>query len=130
VPFATGALPEGAPAGSLLMMAEDSIADTLVPRLKAMGANLEHIHFYSQRHGQPWSVPAGGLLIREALERLRPVFLVLDPIVSFLSASVQHYNDASVRLALRPLAQMASDFGLAVVAKRGQEPFSATEDEF
>ena len=57
VPFATGALPEGAPAGSLLLMAEDSIADTLVPRLKAMGANLEHIHFYSQKHGQPWSVP-------------------------------------------------------------------------
>ena len=34
-------------------------------------------------------------MIREALERLRPVFLALDPIVSFLSASVQLCNDAA-----------------------------------
>jgi len=118
VPFATGALPEGTPASSLLMMAEDSISDTLVPRLKAMGADLHRIHFYSQRDGQAWSVPAAALQIREAVERLRPVFLVLDPIVSFLSASVQLYHDASVRMALRPLAQMASDFGVAVLMSR------------
>ena len=111
------------PAGVVVVGCEDSIETTVVPRLKAAGADLERIRLVK-------GVPDGNglprmLSIPEDLEALRNVIIsvgarlvVIEPLLAFISLNTHSHNDQQVRRALGPLAALAEETGAAILAVR------------
>lgn len=117
-----------APIGdTLVLAAEDDIADTVRPRLEEAGADLSRIHCVQGvldgamdtsgrqiEHGFQLTHHITELEdhLRNAGGRIRLV--IIDPISAYLSGTDAHKN-ADVRQALQPLVQLAQDFGVAVL---------------
>jgi hypothetical protein len=110
------------PANVLLLSAEDSLADTILPRLSAAGADLERVFCLSTVE-----VPSGPRLPRlpddlyglsQAIRAADASLVVVDPLVAFLSKRVDAYRDQDVRGALAPLALLAEQCGTALVVVR------------
>jgi hypothetical protein len=97
------------PANALVLSAEDTAADTIVPRLHRLGADLGRVFVWQRQRNDedwPWHLPAqAGRL--EALARTDARLAVIDPIMAFLDDSVLSASDQSVRRALAPLMQLA-----------------------
>jgi len=112
-----------APLGEVLLLsAEDSIADTIRPKLRAAEANLARVVVVDgKRHrGHPGISPISletDLLDIAAELRARPDvrLLVMDPISAYLGAVDSHAN-ADVRRVLAPIAHFAELFNVAVIA--------------
>ncbi|MEM8782303.1 MAG: AAA family ATPase [Planctomycetota bacterium] len=99
------------------------------PRLLAAGADLHHVHLLHQVHDQPGRRHPRLLSLKnpDDLDRLQhlieqhqptphPVrLLIIDPISGFMGDDDGHNNNA-VRSILGPLAKLAEDFQLAVLA--------------
>jgi hypothetical protein len=107
-----------APVNVLLFNGEDSHADTICPRLLALGADLDHV-FVQDGAGadlnERLSLPSQVQTLDVLMSQCRPRLLVLDPVVSFLDSSVNLNSDRSVRRALRPLALLAARYDGAVL---------------
>jgi RecA-family ATPase len=117
-------MPDGAPGGVprnvLVMSAEDGLADTIVPRLRAAGANDERVFFLddTDEAGDPLphpTLPDAVPTIEAAVQTQDVALLVIDPLSAFLGSNTNSWNDASVRGALAPLAAMAERTGAAVL---------------
>ena len=109
-----GRAPVGPPAGVLLLCAEDSAAYTLRPRLEAIGADLGRVFTLKCAVSLPADVATVEATARAGGVRL----VVIDPVMSFLSAGVDSNGDQSARQALTPLKGMAERTGAAVVLIR------------
>lgn len=73
------------PAPVLYQTAEDGIADTIRPRLERMGADMTKIHLIDERiHGLSLSDDR----IQQALEKIRPLLMIIDPLQAYLGAEV------------------------------------------
>lgn len=117
-----GKWPDGTPAdaGSVLMWSsEDDPKDTLVPRLRAMDADVSRFHFVtSARDGEkrrPFD-PATDMPQLESEIRRRgiaPKLLIVDPIVSAVAAD--SHKNGETRRALQPLVDMGHAHGCAVI---------------
>ncbi|HTU18767.1 MAG TPA: AAA family ATPase [Gemmataceae bacterium] len=119
-PFPDGPARSG-PAASLVLNGEDSAEDTIRPRLQALGADLERVFVLHAGDGpgaEPLQLPEHTAVLDDALKQTHARLLVIDPIVSFLGVHIQSGNDASVRRALAPLAQLADRHGTAVLLVR------------
>jgi hypothetical protein len=105
----------------LLLTAEDDLQDTIRPRLDAAGADPKYVQAIR-------ATPAGdgrdrAVDLRHDIEALRqtlrtmvqPRLLVIDPISSYLGDTDSH-NNADVRNTLQPLADLAAEFRIAVLA--------------
>jgi putative DNA primase/helicase len=114
-----------APLGDVLLLTvEDDIADTIRPRLDAAGADVRRVHAISMirdrdSHGQPTvrsvSIKRDLVLLAEKLLTLPHCkLIVIDPISAYLDGTDSH-NNAEVRGALAPLADLASKHNVAVV---------------
>lgn len=108
----------GVPGRVLIWTGEDDPKDTLVPRLHAVGADLEKVAFVEtvRKAGEDRSFdPATDLpLLSEAVGRLRDVRLVLvDSIVSAVTGD-SHQN-TEVRRSLQPFVDIGKRFGCAVL---------------
>jgi putative DNA primase/helicase len=118
-----GSWPDGShcsKAGHVLMWSgEDDLADTLVPRFMAAGADLRKVHFVrsvSDKNGelQPFDPSHDIPLLGERLSDLgRASLLIVDPIVSAVSGDVHRAND--VRRNLQALVDMAAAHQCAVL---------------
>lgn len=114
---------EGAP-GTVLLTAEDGLADTIRPRLDAAGADAEYIA--ALRAVTPDMEDAERRLptvddtddIRAAIRMVDAGLVVVDPLVAYLGSDVNSYRDQDVRKGLAPLAELAEEEGVAVVAIR------------
>jgi hypothetical protein len=118
-------LPDGAlcKAGNVLIVnVEDGVADTIVPRLKAHGADLNRVFIFSS------SVPDGrggmrlldlpgdiALLENKVIQR-EAELLIIDPVLTMLGGDANKDQDA--RKALTPIRDMAERTGVAVIAVR------------
>lgn len=106
-------------AATILIGAEDGLADTVAPRLIANGANMDRVLAMGthDERGQeddpilPMDIPLLGRAIREEGVGL----VVVDPFAAHLDGELNSSNDHSIRRALRPLARMAHETGVAVV---------------
>ena len=118
-----GKFPDGTQAkiGKVLFWSgEDDLDDTIVPRLKAMGANLGNMLFIDNANmsGQrrPFSPSDDMPMLLDTLERLedheKPSLLIIDPIVS---VTKEMNNALEVRRGLEPVVQMAQKFKMAVL---------------
>jgi hypothetical protein len=109
------------PANCLILNGEDGAADTIRPRLEALGADLSRVFVLHQGEsglGPALRLPGQLAALDAALAQTQARLLVLDPVVSFLDRHVLSANDASVRLALFPLAELAARHGCAGLLNR------------
>ena len=110
-------------AGVVVLTSEDSLATTVVPRLKAAGANLDNIKLVrgvKASHGatELVSIPEDLGVLREAIDSVKARLVVIEPLVAFISLQAHAHNDQQIRRALAPLAKLAEETGVAVLAVR------------
>jgi len=111
-----------ASAGVVLLTAEDGLADTVAPRLEAAGADRQRIvalcavrfEDYEETPALPRDLPG----VRAAIDQVAARFVIIDPLVAFLGSAVDSWRDQDVRRALHPLAQLAEELDVAVLALR------------
>jgi hypothetical protein len=105
----------GKPAPTLILSAEDDAETTIKPRLMAAGADLGLVHVATDT-GEPFTLPNDQQALGETVQTLGVRLIVLDPLVAFLSTKVDAHKDQSVRLALAPLATLARQLNVAILA--------------
>ena len=103
----------------LILTAEDDKADTVVPRLLALGADLSNIQAIdslveSAVDSKSLNLQDHLRLLRDAIEGFDAVLLILDPILAFLGKSNIH-RASDVRAVLAPLAGMAAETRCAIL---------------
>ena len=110
---------EGDAADVIFISAEDSLANTLVPRFTAAGADLGRVRFMKIREADGLE---GGLTLPDDIAKLQHAvettganLIVLDPVVAHLSGNIDSHKDLSVRRALAPLAALAESTGAAII---------------
>lgn len=114
---------EGKPGHVIFASAEDSAESTLLPRLLAAGADLDQVSLLDVfiREGAEelpgaLTLPNDTEALGEAIRASGARMLVLDPLVSYLPGDVNAHRDQHVRRVLAPLARLADDHDLAIVA--------------
>lgn len=112
-----------APADVILVGVEDDLADTVVPRLDAAGADRSKVHTLKIERDEdgmpiPFIIPDDVNRLRAAIEETGALLVVVDPITAFISEKVKSGSDTSNRKALMVLAEAAADSGAAVVLVR------------
>jgi hypothetical protein len=121
-----GAWPCGeghAPQGSVLFLsAEDGIADTIVPRLIAAGADRSHVEIVEAvtnpdgKSRKTFSLRTDVALLEAKAKEIGDVrLIVIDPISAYMGGADGNGNVAT-REALEPIANMANKLGIAVLA--------------
>lgn len=112
------------PTVALVISAEDAIEETIVPRLRVAGADLDKVGFFKlQRdpdtgHVVPLSIPEDLSQIEATITQHTVGLVIIDPIAAYWSEDINSHNDASVRKAMAPLTDMAQRTGAAVVLVR------------
>lgn len=118
-------MPDGSPGvsgGVVHISCEDGLADTIVPRYLAAGADLDRV---VALQGVP---DAEGQLrpptvedtdnIRAACVAVGARLLIIDPLMAHLDGTVNSYRDQDIRRALNPLALLAQELNIAVILVR------------
>lgn len=131
------------PRNVFLLTGEDGLADTVRPRLEAMGADLNRVHTlddvvaydktsretrlfqlpddvdkiakYGAPHTPLYTVTEGVAPTQEGLD---PVLLIIDPLAAFVSPTLNMWKDQDARRALLPLAKLAEAANLAIILIR------------
>lgn len=125
------ALPDGDPQperGVLLICAEDDPHDTIVPRLKVMGADLRQIILLFERtNPDPDAAPGSTRFIQlpddvEIIEQFlvsgKIGLVIVDPLMAFLNPYLKSNSDQDVRQALTPLAKCMERTGASCILVR------------
>ncbi len=122
--------PDGAPgttpAGVLLLSAEDGLADTIVPRLAAAGADLGRVHALTEVsvidddgvQQVPPSLPRDVPVIEKVVTEKNIKLVVVDVLMAYLAGKVDSHRDQDVRGVLHQLAAMAERTSCTVVLVR------------
>jgi putative DNA primase/helicase len=125
------------PGRVLLMAAEDSLDDTIGPRLDSMGADTSRIEAIESASRSTYtaispdaasdeiSTEQRAIFLTEDLGRIERVLsgglyklLIIDPLNAYIPASVDSAKDNAIRSTLAPLVMMAERYGVAVLAVR------------
>lgn len=109
-----------APCNVVMVSAEDDPEDTISPRLRTAGADMNRVWLIISGPNPDHPVDLARDL--PSLERLirdeNVAWLVIDPLMAFLPANTDAHRDNEVRRALQPLAMMARRTGAAVTTVR------------
>lgn len=118
-------MPDGSPTTQgavLLFTAEDGLADTVRPRLDALGADVAQVYAYDgvRREDVAGSVtfPAHVDALAERIAALGGQLVIVDPLVCYLHGALNTRVDSDMRQALAPLARVAEQTGAAIVVIR------------
>jgi putative DNA primase/helicase len=113
--------PDGgeAPRGdTILLSAEDGAADTIRPRVDALGGDASKVHLLRavRRNDaeQPFCLAADLPALERAIRETGAVLLVIDPLSAYLGKT-DSYKDAEVRGLLAPLAAIAEQHKIGVM---------------
>lgn len=123
-------------AGNILIWTgEDGLADTLVPRLMAAGADLRRVFFVESVTNetgelQPFDPSRDVPILAERIEQIGGAsMLVVDPIISVVSGDSHKSGD--VRKSLQPLIDLGAAHGCAILGithfSKGSKGSSPTE---
>lgn len=125
----------GTPRAVLVCATEDSWEHVIIPRLMAAGADLELVHRVEvatdDHDPQPLDLPVDVDALRAAIEETDAVAVLLDPLLSRVSARLDTHKDAEVRQALEPLTRLAAATLAAILGVMhlnkagGTEPLTA-----
>lgn len=126
------ALPDGDPGEPryvLFLAAEDGLADVILPRLAAAGADLNHVAAIvcdadRPRHTLVPVIPADVPYLTDMVRFLDAALVVIDPLAGILDQSLNPDRPQHLRRALDPLATMAARTGAALLITRhpGHDP--------
>jgi RecA-family ATPase len=101
---------------------EDDASDTLVPRFKAAGGDLDKLIILtvSDQHGveRPISIPEDVGLLEATIIEHGAKLVVIDPLVASFSPEFHSHNDAEMRRALALLRNVAEGTGASIVGIR------------
>jgi hypothetical protein len=100
------------------MTGEDGVSDTVAPRVLAAGGATDSVSVLTGRNDRPYVIPDDLEEIEDHIVRTGSVLLIIDPLASHLSASINSHKDQDVRRALTPLSRMAERTGVAVALVR------------
>jgi hypothetical protein len=110
-----------APLGSVIILsAEDGIADTIVPRLSAAGADLDRIRIVTAvedgKGRRSFNLQADLYELEKTIAEIGDVrLIVIDPISSYMGKTDSHKN-TDVRGVLEPIGEMAERMRVAVLS--------------
>jgi hypothetical protein len=110
-----------APAGVVVLSAEDGLADTIRPRLEAAGGDssrvvaLDAVRLPSGACRMPTLADVENL--REAISAVKARLVVVDPVMAYLGSKDGH-KDQDVRSLAHPIAHLAEETGAAVLLIR------------
>ncbi|MCP4203756.1 MAG: AAA family ATPase [bacterium] len=104
------------PWNTLILTAEDGLADTLRPRLDRLGADVDRI--FGVEDLLDLSAPQGLGVLERAIREREPRLVVIDPVVAYVGARTDLHRANQVRAVLGPLARLAAKTRTAVVAIR------------
>jgi putative DNA primase/helicase len=106
----------------LVWTSEDGLADTIKPRLMAMGADLSRVFFIENQRDadgrtRPFDPARDMLELSKAADGIPGGidFLLLDPVVAAVGAKTNSHNNAETRNALQPLLDFAEKAKCAVL---------------
>src|SRR5260370_41367479 len=88
------------PANAVVIQGEDSAFDTIQPRLRALGADLDRVFVLRGDlldEDNPFSLPSQNKLLEHALSINNPRLVIIDPITAFLDPNVPAYCDQILR---------------------------------
>ena len=104
------------PPGKVLMMSsEDGLADTIVPRLKSLGANLSNVFFPAKR----FILDSAGIRGLEAtVQDVAAAMVFIDPVQLFIGVKVDINRANEVRGFMDLLHQVAERTGCAIILIR------------
>lgn len=104
------------PRDVVLLVAEDDLKDTVVPRLTAAGAELSRVHAFTEESGVTF--PDGVGKIEAAIREKNAALLIIDPVMAFLGEHVRSGVDSSVRMAFSPLKTVLEKYRCACLSLR------------
>lgn len=108
-----------APAGTVILSAEDGVADTIVPRVLAAGGDMRRIiaiETVPDPAGERAPVlPDDIAYLERAIVQVRAKLLIIDPLMAYLGSQTHSFRDQDVRRALAPMKLLAERTGCAVV---------------
>ena len=109
------------PGSAILLASEDDPARTIVPRLKAAGANLNKVEIVKgvsseSEHIDHFQLESNVNSLREKALLIGDVrIIVIDPPNAYLGAKTDSYKDSDVRRALMPLNALAEETGALIL---------------
>ncbi|WP_231706573.1 AAA family ATPase [Tsukamurella conjunctivitidis] len=111
------------PASVVLVGVEDDLADTVVPRLLAAGADMQRVATLARPRDDkgrpvPFLIPDDVDRLKSAIEEVDAALVIVDPITAFMSDAVRPGSDTANRKALMEIADVAEQTGTAVVLVR------------
>lgn len=115
--------PLDVPSTCLVVSAEDDLGDTLKPRLRAAGADMTRVFTLGLQRDAfgdviPFTIPDDIARLERAMKQTGAKFVVIDPVMAFISEGIQTHNDASARRALTPLTAVAQETRAAFLLLR------------
>lgn len=121
------------PINTVLLGAEDGLADTVRPRIEAAGGDLRRIFAINGAPDatgllRPVILPDDIRWLKSIIRDVNAGFLVVDPLMAFLSSKTNAASDQDVRRALHALKLLAEELNVCVFVVRhlnkggGEEP--------
>lgn len=105
-----------------LQNSDDPVEQTLLPRLKHQGANLENVYFVDEDTNKIYFKNLK--VLEEAIKEVNPTMIVIDPIQAYMGDKDPN-SQVQVRNALAPLKKLAEKYNVAIVLiqhlKKGNE---------
>ena len=112
-------------AGKVLMLShEDTVDEVIVPRLKAMGADLSNIEIVdntidSESGEEKWFDLYEDIdALEDRLSSDEYKLLIIDPLNNYINAGLDTYKDSHIRAVLSPLSAMAQRTGVCTIGIR------------
>jgi Mrp family chromosome partitioning ATPase len=103
------------PRNVLMLSAEDGLADTLRPRLDAVGADVERVFALDQR----LTLDQAGLhLLEENVSKFEPKLVLIDPLFAYTGSKVDIHRANECRVISTALKDIAERQHCAIVALR------------
>ena len=104
------------PWSTLMLTAEDGLADTLRPRLDRLGADVDRI--FGVEDLLDLSSAEGLSTLERAIADRRPRLVIIDPVVAYVGARTDLHRANQVRAVLGPLARLAAKTRTVILAIR------------
>ena len=108
----------GTPVTVLIATAEDDPNAVVVPRLMAVGADLDRVYIVTLTHEEV----VGDIELPRDIEQLgqrvaqkHAKFLFVDPLMAHISLRLDAHRDQHVRAVLGPLRRLGEEHGIAIV---------------